>query len=79
MERAGLGLTAKGQPAVPVISTQTGMGEERTGFCATGSAVKGWWSPSDFLDSRETLNSESEVKAGSDLKYSQKKTFPITL
>lgn len=37
MERAGLGLTAKGQPAGPSVSTQTGVGEEKTRFCATGT------------------------------------------
>lgn len=74
MERAGL--TAQGQPAGPAASTQTGVGEEKTRFCATGKA---WWSPSDFLDCGETRNSESKVKADSELKCSQRKTFPITL
>lgn len=36
MERAGLGLAAKGQPAGPAVSAQTGVGEEKTRFCATG-------------------------------------------
>lgn len=34
MERAGLGLTAQGQPADPAVSAQAGVGE-KTRFCAT--------------------------------------------